>query len=523
MAHRGLVTALLATAPGPRALAGCSGLAVLPRRPRPRRPASSSSTSSASSPSPTAVVQPERPTKDGCHLLTYDEAIAPVVAGTDVPCGQRHTAQTFKIGRLDLVSDGHLRAVDSPDVQAEVARTCTSLLGDHVGGSVEDRRLSMVQAVWFTPSVEDAAAGADWFRCDVVALASAGELLPLPPDSRGLVASSDRFAMCSTAEPGAASFERVPCGVGNHAWRAISTVDLPGSAYPTAARRGRGWSRPAARRRGRRRTTRSTSRGRRSGPRRSSGTRVSGTASAGCRTEAAPRSPEGAPTVRGGTIWCPASVRPRTTHHIASGGHELEWPGRRGFARVVPMATIERLGTRRLAGVPGDPPACARGCAHRLRDDARRRRAAAPRTPGEARLDQGDPILGGARRGAARRHGRRLAPARGSRPDDGLGDVDRPRGPRPGPRPRPAGLAGGARPARTGSPRSSCTSPTATTPPAGSTRAQGFVATGEWTPLREGSDLRIELLRLPPLVTTGRLRSRACGAGAGRAASPWRS
>lgn len=27
---------------------------------------------------------------------------------------------------------------------------------------------------------------------------------------------------------------------------------------------------------------------------------------------------------------------------------------------------------------------------------------------------------------------------------------------------------------------------------------QGFVATGEWTPLREGSDLRIELLRLRP-------------------------
>lgn len=239
MAYRGpgvaaLLAALLLAAP---ALTGCSGDDNTPEPTAPSTSASPSE-SAAASPSPSAVVSPERPDRAGCHLLSYDEAIAPVVAGTDVPCGQRHTAQTFKIGRLDLVSDGHLRAVDSPDVQADVARTCTSLLGDHVGGTVEDRRLSMVQAVWFTPSVEEAAAGADWFRCDVVALASAGELLPLPRTTRGLVASSDRFAMCSTAEPGTKAFERVPCGVGDHSWRAISTVDLPGSAYPSAAQAG---------------------------------------------------------------------------------------------------------------------------------------------------------------------------------------------------------------------------------------------------------------------------------------------
>jgi Septum formation len=218
---------------------GCtSGDPDTPSSSEPSATSSSSISPSPTSPSPTAVVSPERPARDGCHRLTYDEAISPVVAGTDVPCRQRHTSQTFKIGRLDLVRDGHLLAVDSPDVQEEVARTCTSLLGAHVGGSAEDRRLSMVQAVWFTPSVEDAAAGADWFRCDVVVPASAGELLPLPRSSRGLVASSDRFAMCGTAEPGEASFERVPCGVGRHAWRAVATVDLPGSAYPTAAQAG---------------------------------------------------------------------------------------------------------------------------------------------------------------------------------------------------------------------------------------------------------------------------------------------
>jgi hypothetical protein len=238
MTHRGpraavLVAVLGALLGAGLVLAGCSGDG------QPSSPASSptsSPSSTATSSAPTALVSPERPAKDGCHLMTYDEAIAPVVAGTDVPCRQRHTSQTYRLGRLDLVRDGHLLAVDSPDVQADVARTCTSLLGRHVGGSAEDRRLSMVQAVWFTPSVADAAAGADWFRCDVVALAGPEELLPLPRSSRGLVASSDRFAMCSTAEPGTTTFRRIPCGVGDHAWRAIATVDLPGSAYPSAAR-----------------------------------------------------------------------------------------------------------------------------------------------------------------------------------------------------------------------------------------------------------------------------------------------
>lgn len=221
-------------------VAGCTGDPGSRSTPAPSpSPSASSPASSASSASsPTVVPSPERPIRDACHLLTYDEAIAPVVAGTDVPCSRRHTSQTYKIGRLELIADGHLLAVDSPDVQADVARTCTSLLGEHVDGSAQDLRLSMVQAVWFTPSVEDAAAGADWFRCDVVALAAPGELVALPRRSEGLVGSSDRFAMCATAEPGAAGFRRVPCGVGRHSWRAISTVDLPGSGYPSAREAG---------------------------------------------------------------------------------------------------------------------------------------------------------------------------------------------------------------------------------------------------------------------------------------------
>lgn len=211
-------------------LAGCSDSP--PAAPTP----SASPSASPADPSAEAVAV-RRPVKNGCHRLSYSEAVAPVVGGTEASCKKQHTAQTYKIGRLDLVSGGHLVAVDSPSVQAGVAATCTSLLGKHVGGTPEALRLSMVQAVWFTPSVEDAAAGADWFRCDVVALAGNSRLAPLPPASRGLVGTSDRFAMCGTAPADAASHQRVPCSA-NHSWVAASSVDLSGKSYPSASAAG---------------------------------------------------------------------------------------------------------------------------------------------------------------------------------------------------------------------------------------------------------------------------------------------
>ena len=216
-------------------LAGCSDSSSPSSSPSSSAPPSSSSAATTVESADAAAVP--RPVKNGCHGLSYEEAVAPVVGGTDASCRKPHTSQTYKIGRLPLLAAGHLVAVDSPSVQAEVASTCTSLLGQHVGGSPEDLRLSMVQAVWFTPSVEDAAAGADWFRCDVVALATTGRLASLPRSSKGIVGASDRFAMCGTAPPDAASFERVPCSA-QHSWVAASTVPLSGKSYPSAAAAG---------------------------------------------------------------------------------------------------------------------------------------------------------------------------------------------------------------------------------------------------------------------------------------------
>jgi hypothetical protein len=154
-----------------------------------------------------------------------------------VPCAQPHTAVTVEVGRLDTVVGGHLVAVDSERVRDQVARTCPAEVEAHLGGTLEQRRLSQLRSVWFTPTVEESDAGASWFRCDAVALAREGTLAPLGPSVEGVLdteAGRDRYGLCATAEPGTAGSRRVICSE-SHAWRAVRTVTFPGADYPGVA------------------------------------------------------------------------------------------------------------------------------------------------------------------------------------------------------------------------------------------------------------------------------------------------
>lgn len=192
----------------------------------------SSATSSAAAP-PTASVPPAPPRR-GCYDLTYDEAVAPTAPAESISCAEPHTAMTYSVGPIDALVGGHLLAVDSKRVQAQVAEECPARFGAFVGGSVEDQRLSMLRPVWFTPSVEESDAGASWFRCDVVALATDEELAPLTGRLDGVLdsdAGRDRYGMCGTAQPGTPDFSRVVCS-SKHSWRAIAVVPFEAGPYP---------------------------------------------------------------------------------------------------------------------------------------------------------------------------------------------------------------------------------------------------------------------------------------------------
>ncbi len=207
-------------------LAGCTGR----DGESPSPSASPSSTPSADASSPVPVPKPPR--EGSCHRLTFDEAVAPTADHDAVKCRRKHTSQTFRVGRLALGAGDDRRTVDSDRAQRQAARACTGQLGRFLGADREALRLSLLATVWFTPTVEEGEAGGRWFRCDVIATAGSRRLLPLPRRIQGAL---DDFALCATSEPGHPDSRRIPCSQ-PHTWEALTTVDLPGTAYPSADR-----------------------------------------------------------------------------------------------------------------------------------------------------------------------------------------------------------------------------------------------------------------------------------------------
>jgi hypothetical protein len=184
-------------------------------------------------PQPSAT-DPPAPKEGACYGLTFEQAVAYTNDAKPRSCRREHTAVTYAVGDIDNVVDGHLVAVDSRVVAEQVAETCRRLFGAYVRGSLEQRRLSMLRPVWFTPTVEESDNGEAWYRCDVIAVAGDRRLAPLDGDARGALQTPEgrtRWGMCGTAEPGSGDFERVLCS-GPHSWRAVDVVTFPDADYP---------------------------------------------------------------------------------------------------------------------------------------------------------------------------------------------------------------------------------------------------------------------------------------------------
>ena len=218
---------------GIRVAAAAAAVAVLlgsctsetePEEPEPTAPSS-----------PPTAKEPPAPPEDGaCYALSFRKALAPTSKADPVPCEQEHTSETYDVGRLDLLLDGHLLAVDSDRAQAQVAEACPAALTGFLGGDLADLRLSMVRPVWFTPTIKQSDRGADWYRCDAVVVAGEETLAELAGSLRGVLGREegrDAYAMCATAAPDAEGFERVRCS-DDHSWRAISVVPFEPGDYP---------------------------------------------------------------------------------------------------------------------------------------------------------------------------------------------------------------------------------------------------------------------------------------------------
>lgn len=228
----GVLAAVAVTISG--AVTGCS--------PAEEYPAPTATPTPATSPDP----EPTRPTRGACYRLSLSELLAPTSAAPSLPCKRRWTARTFHVGPLDGAATGPKVSVDSASAEQLMAAECPRRLAEYLGGTARQLRLTVFRAVWFTPTPVDAAAGADWFRCDLVALATPDRLARLTGNVRGVLSDAERsapYSLCGTAPPDRPGFERVACAE-DHTWRAVGSVDLDSAAYP-----GRRAARGAAERR----------------------------------------------------------------------------------------------------------------------------------------------------------------------------------------------------------------------------------------------------------------------------------
>jgi hypothetical protein len=209
-------------------LAGCTDSS--PKADDATSPSPSAASSPARSATPSTAAPPPTPPRAGaCYALSFTAATAVSADAAPVPCSRPHTAVTMYVGSADIIEDGHLITMDSARVADHLSTVCPRRLAAYVGGDREDRRLARLQAVWFTPTAEQAQQGAVWFRCDLVALAGNDRLVPLPRQARGMLDRAgmlDRYGTCGTAAPDQRSFHRVACAE-RHTWRAVTSIDLP--------------------------------------------------------------------------------------------------------------------------------------------------------------------------------------------------------------------------------------------------------------------------------------------------------
>lgn len=222
-----LVVALVVAA---LVLTGCQADGPEAGPPQTGRSSAAPSPSQQPSPAPPAP----RPRVGTCHGLAFEDAVAPTARDRGIACRRVHTTQTYFVGTLDRVVDGHLLAVDSEHVQRQVAAACPRRLPAWLGGTPDQLRLSVFRPVWFSPTVEEGDAGADWFRCDVLGLAGDEQLVRTRGSLEGALASADRrreFGICGTTRPGTPSFARVACS-SRHAWRAVASYDAGRGRYP---------------------------------------------------------------------------------------------------------------------------------------------------------------------------------------------------------------------------------------------------------------------------------------------------
>ncbi|MGI8888346.1 MAG: septum formation family protein, partial [Nocardioidaceae bacterium] len=177
---------------------------------------------------------PPAPDPGTCRALDFADIGSSSNAAKEVPCAEPHTAYTFAVP--DLPDDIAFEGVDVKNeaVQTFAADVCQDKYASFVGGDAARRALARLSATYFVPDQGAFDLGAQWVRCDVVALRSAGMLATLPRELEGVLDEEDaldQLGLCSQGAPGAEGSTLVMCSE-EHSYRALAALRLGGTGSP---------------------------------------------------------------------------------------------------------------------------------------------------------------------------------------------------------------------------------------------------------------------------------------------------
>ncbi len=173
------------------------------------------------------------PDLGACRMLSPDDVAQPSNSTSPVPCTKAHTAQTFAVGSMSAeFADA---SYDDSDVAAYAYRACSEKFIHFTGADESLAMRTILSWAWFRPSTAAWAAGARWYRCDVIGGGDqTRRYVDLPTTTKGLLLGrpSDRWMVCAQGATVSGSV-KVPCAA-KHDWRAVTTIVLGGSndAYP---------------------------------------------------------------------------------------------------------------------------------------------------------------------------------------------------------------------------------------------------------------------------------------------------
>ena len=219
------------------ALTACSGSTA--RRPRPT-PTPARSLVADLEPRPEAHRAPDPPPPaHACYRLGYADALAP----TSTP--EARAVRPAATPRSPSSSGASPRTSPStaPGCTGSSRPACPRRFATFVGGTLEDRRLSLLRTVWFTPTLEQAALGARWFRASRSRSATTSTSPSSTARSPGALDTDDgraHYGLCGTAEPGtsrlrAAHLLRPPRLAGAAHGRLPSPAPTPASTRSKSA------------------------------------------------------------------------------------------------------------------------------------------------------------------------------------------------------------------------------------------------------------------------------------------------